>query len=78
MYLFMTAPGYSLLPAEEGVARRMNELEASELRGTVCNVLKRSKPPPPNITRNDRVALRTLKENENIMIYTDNGCVLLT
>ena len=55
------------IAAVVGVDWRMNELEATELCGSVCSILKRSKPPPPTI-KDERVALRTLKEKNNIVI----------
>ena len=43
--------------AVEGVARRMKELEASELRVSVCSVLKRSKLPLSNIIKAESVVV---------------------
>ena len=58
----------------EGVAQRMNELDTSELCGSVCRALRRSKPSSPNIIKVERVVLRTLKEKDSIVILpADKG-----
>ena len=51
-----------------------NEQDASELRGSVCSVLKRCKLPPPNITKEERVALSNLRKKDNIVFLpADKG-----
>ena len=52
----------------------MNELDTSELCGSVCRALRRSKPSSPNIIKVERVVLRTLKEKDSIVILpADKG-----
>ena len=62
-------PTCEIVAAVEGVTSRMNEQDANELRGSVCSILKRSKPPPSNITDEERVALSTLRKKENIIFF---------
>ena len=50
-------PTLEMAAAVEGVARGMNELEASELRVSVCSVLKRSKLPLSNIIKAESVVV---------------------
>ena len=58
----------------EEVARRLNTEKVSELRGSVCGVLKKAKPPPPNMHKEERAALKTLKQDKNIIILpADKG-----
>ena len=46
---------------EDGV-RKIPDGEASELRGKVCIILRGAKPPKTNITKEQRRALKSLKE----------------
>ena len=50
-------PTLEMAAAVEGVARWMNELEASELHVSVCSVLKRSKLPLSNIIKAESVVV---------------------
>ena len=52
----------------------MNNEEVSELRGSVCSLLKRARPPSSNIHKEERAALKTLRQDKNIVVLaTDNG-----
>ena len=51
----------------------MNEDDASELLRSVCSPLKRPKPPPSNITEEERIALSTLKEDNIVIHPADEG-----
>ena len=58
----------------EGVARRLNGKEASELRGSVCSVLKRARSFKPNIGKDEQAALKTQKQDKSITILpADKG-----
>lgn len=63
---------FEIAAAVEGAARRMTEHGASELCGSVCSILKRPKLPPSNITKEEKVAMSTLREKDNIVIPPAN------
>ena len=42
--------------------------EGSNLRGRVCSLLKKARPPPSNLHKDNRAALKTLKQDKNIII----------
>ena len=50
-------PTFEIAAAIKGVACEMNGHDVSKLCGSVCSVLKRSKAPPSNITKEERLAL---------------------
>ena len=59
--------------AVEGVASRLGTEVASELRGRVCGVLRKARPPPSNLHK-ERTALRTLKQDKSIVVLpADKG-----
>jgi len=67
-------PYMDIAAAVEGVARKMNHEEASELRGSVCSILKRARLPHPNLTKEERKALKDLKQENGITILpADKG-----
>ena len=58
----------------ESAARKLESSEANDLRGRVCNILKKAKVPPPNMTAPERAAVRSLKQRSDIVILTaDKG-----
>ena len=58
---------------EEG-ARKLRQEDADDLRGRVCGILRRAKLPKDNLTRNQRKALKELKELEDVVILpADKG-----
>lgn len=67
-------PFIDIASSIESVARKMDEESASNLTNTVCNVLKKAKPPPPNLDKDERTALKTLRMSDNITILpADKG-----
>ncbi|XP_046398173.1 uncharacterized protein LOC124164978 [Ischnura elegans] len=64
---------------ESGI-RKLPKPVADEIREDVARVLRRAKPPKPNITLKERAALNALRENKNIVILPadkGNATVLL-
>ena len=61
-------PSMDVIAAVEGAARRLNIEEGSELRGSVCGLLKRARPPPFSMHKEERAALKTLKQDKNVII----------
>ena len=60
--------------AVETVTRHMGNEEATDLRGSICNILRRAKPPPPNLKKDEKAAIKALKEDTNITILpADKG-----
>ena len=60
--------------AVEAVARHMGNEEATDPRGSISNILRRAKPPPPNLEKDERAAIKALKEDKNITILpADKG-----
>ena len=67
-------PYIDMIAAVEGVARHLPNEEASELRGSVCGLLKRAKIPPSNMHKGERIALQNLRQDKNIAILpADKG-----
>ena len=49
-------------------------VQLTTLRGRVCSILKKAKPPAPNMTRRERTAVRNLRERQDLVILTaDKG-----
>ena len=66
-------PLMDITAAVEGVAQQMdNEKAASDLRGSICSILRRAKPPPSNLDKSERTALKTLKEDKSITVLPAN------
>ena len=81
-------PNYAVVPKsppiEEYIAvieqacSKLQQGEVEELRGEVKSIIKRSCNPPPNITREERKAIRELKEDRSRMVLTaDKGVALV-
>ena len=53
---------------------KLSDEDASDLRGKICGVMKRSKPPQRNLSRDHLKAIRDLKQDEDICILpADKG-----
>ena len=81
-------PNYAVVPKSPPIAEyiaaieqacsKLQQGEAEELRGEVKSIIKRSCNPPPNITREERKAIRELKEDRSRMVLTaDKGVALV-
>ena len=86
--LLAHGPNYAVVPKSppiaeyiavvEQVCSRLKQGEAEELRGEVKSIIKRSCNPPPNITREERKAIRELKQDKSRMVLTaDKGVALV-
>ena len=86
--LLAHGPNYAVVPksppiaeyiaAVEQACSRLQQGEAEELRGEVKSIIKRSRNPPPNITREERKAIRELKQDKSRMVLTaDKGVALV-
>ena len=64
---------------EEG-ARKVKGMEAEDLRGRVCGILRRAKLPQDNLTKEQRKALKKLRQIEELVLPADKGnaTVLMT
>ena len=55
-------------------AKKLDNSAANDLRGRVhvhvCSILKKAKPPAPNMTRQERTAVRNLRERQDLVILT--------
>ena len=86
--LLAHGPNYAVVPksppiaeyiaAVKQVCSRLKQGEVEELRGEVKSIIKRSRNPPPNITREERKAIRELKQDKSRMVLTaDKGVALV-
>ena len=58
----------------ECVASKMDEETAGNLRGRICSILGRARPPKPNLQKDEQASLKTLREDRNITILpADKG-----
>ena len=63
----------TITAVEEG-ARQLNEEDAEDLRGRVCGILRRDKPPKDNLSKEQRKALKELRSLENeVILPADKG-----
>ena len=63
----------TIAAVEEG-ARQLNEEDAEDLRGRVCGILRRAKPPKDNLSKEQRKALKELRSLENeVILPADKG-----
>lgn len=63
-----------IVSAIEAVARSMVNEEAADLQGSVHNILRGAKPPPPNLKKDERATIKALKEDKNITVLpADKG-----
>ena len=86
--LLVHGPNYAVVPKSPPIAEyiaaieqacsKLQQGEAEELKGEVKSIIKRSCNPPPNITREERKAIRELKEDKSRMVLTaDKGVALV-
>ena len=62
------------IAAVEAGARQLKEEDAEDLRGRVCGILRRAKPPRDNLTKEQRKALKELKGLEDeVILPADKG-----
>jgi len=67
-------PYVEVAAAVESAARSLNETEASELKGSVCSILKRAKLPVHNLKKDEKLALKSLKDCPDIVVLrADKG-----
>ena len=67
-------PVTDFIVATEKIAWRLQEGEAEQLRSEVTGVLKNAKPPKSNISKNERVALTSIKKDKDIIVLpADKG-----
>lgn len=67
-------PYVDIAAGVEGVAHKMNNEEASKLRGSVRSILKVARLLKPNLTKAERKALKDLKQDNHITILpADKG-----
>ena len=67
-------PYEEIITATEATARRLDQKSADALRLGVSAALQQAKPPRPNLSPQQRKALRSLKEDPNIVtVSADKG-----
>ena len=66
------------ISAVEAACQRLPEHDAQELRAEVNILLKRAKPPKSNITKEEKKALKELREDQDRMVLTaDKGVAMV-
>ncbi|XP_078361584.1 uncharacterized protein LOC144645943 [Oculina patagonica] len=67
-------PAKEIIANVESAIRQLNAEQADTVRRTVNSILQQAEPPEPNITEEMRGALKSLKEDESIMVLpADKG-----
>ncbi|XP_046393718.1 uncharacterized protein LOC124161442 [Ischnura elegans] len=67
-------PTEKIITGVESAIRRLPKTEADAIREDVAATLRKARPPKQNTTRAERMALRKLKENTNILVLpADKG-----
>ena len=67
-------PTKEIIASVESAVRQLNIEQADTVRRTVNTILQQAEPPEPNITKEMRDALKSLKEDESIMVLpADKG-----
>ena len=61
----------------EQTCQNLAQGEAEKLRAEVKAVLKKIKPPKPNITKEEQKALKELKDNNRVILTADKGTCLV-
>ena len=70
-----------LVAAVETAAAKLNENDSNDLRMRICGVLRKAKPPVHNLSRQQRIALKELKQMKDVVILPadkGNATVLMT
>ena len=66
------------ISAVEAACQRLQEQDTQELRAGVNILLKRARPPKSNIIKQEKKALKELKEDQDRMVLTvDKGVVMV-
>ena len=69
-------PATEIIAKVEAAIRQLDAEQADTVRRAVNGILQQAKPPEPNITKEMRDALKSLKEDESIMVLSaDKGHV---
>ena len=74
-------PVKDFIAAVETATTKLDEDAADDLRMRVCGVIRKARPPAPNLSRQQRIALKELKQLENVVILPadkGNATVLMT
>ena len=67
-------PVIDTIAAVEAGARQLKEEDTEDRRGWVCGILRRAKPPKDNLTKEQRRALKELKDLEDeVILPADKG-----
>ena len=67
-------PYVEVVATVESAARNLDEMEATELKGSVCSILKRAKLPVHNLKKDEKVSLKSLKDCPDIVVLrVDKG-----
>ncbi|XP_078377337.1 uncharacterized protein LOC144660252 [Oculina patagonica] len=67
-------PAKEIIASVESAVRQLNTEQADLVRRAVNNILQQAEPPEPNITKEMRDGLKSLKEDDSIMILpADKG-----
>ena len=67
-------PFEDIIAATEATARRLDQIAADTLRTEMAEVLRKAKPPKPNMSFKQRSAVRALRNDSNIVIVpADKG-----
>ncbi|KAL9954516.1 hypothetical protein ACROYT_G042066 [Oculina patagonica] len=67
-------PAKEIIASVESTVRQLNTEQADLVRRAVNNILQQAEPPEPNITKEMRDGLKSLKEDDSIMILpADKG-----
>ena len=67
-------PVKAFIAAVETATTKLDDNTADDLRMRICGVIRKAKPPAPNLSRQQRITLRELKQTENMMILlADKG-----
>ncbi|KAL9973358.1 hypothetical protein ACROYT_G019801 [Oculina patagonica] len=67
-------PAKEIITSVESAVRQLNTEQADLVKGAVNSILQQAEPPEPNITKEMRDGLKSLKEDDSIMILpADKG-----